>query len=129
MSYNPLEVHHPSRNNKFDSVKDGEDPSGKHVEIKTQNRHPRGYFTVDITEGNMHQVNKCVNVDRLIFIEYDATNDIKIWECTNREWKEINVRNGTRAGWGIRHMTLLLTIGNEEIANQMKELSSAAEFS
>jgi len=128
LSYNPLEEHHPVRNNKFDSVKDGFDPSGRTVEVKTQNRHKRGYFTVDITTGNMHQVNKCVSVDRLIFIEYDFTNDIKIWECNNRDWKKIEVRYGVRAGWPIRDMTLLLTIGNEEMANQMRVLSQSVDF-
>lgn len=124
LSYNPLEEHHPQRNNKFDSEKDGVDPNGRNVEIKTQNRHPMGYFTVDT--ANKNQVKKCTEVTRLLFVEYDNSNDIKIWECHDRAYRILETKDGRKmASWPIKQMQLLLTVGNVEYAERMRSLSSS----
>ena len=57
---------------KYDSKKDGM-ILDETVEVKCQNRHPFGYFTVNTAWKN--QVPKCKSVDRLFFVEYDNSPD------------------------------------------------------
>ena len=64
---------------KYDMEKDAKDADGLNVEIKTQNRHPAGFFTVNMKHTN--QVTKCMEVDRLMFLEYDNSDTLKVWEC------------------------------------------------
>ena len=112
---------------KYDMKKDGVTSDGTYVEIKTQNRHPRGYFTVRRDYSN--QLKKCKSVDRLIFVEYDSTNDIKIWECHDRNHIEYDTKSGLpMAGWHIKDMELLHIHNDPELANKMKKLSSAKQF-
>ena len=63
---------------KYDSKKDGM-ILDETVEVKCQNRHPYGYFTVNSAWKN--QVPKCKTVDRLFFVEYDNSPDAMLWEC------------------------------------------------
>lgn len=116
--------------NKYDTVKDMT-ALGKNVEVKTQNRHPNGSFTVNA----QHQTNlrKCLSVDRLIFVEYDSTPNIKIYECTDREnYTMVSTRptqyepNGrVMVCWPISKMTHLRTISNPVLAQEMRELSGS----
>jgi len=97
---------------KFDSKKDG--MIGKETaEVKCQNRHPFGYFTVNTAWKN--QVPKCKSVDRLFFIEYDASPDAMLWECIDREdTKEIITKSGLKmCGWPISKMKLITTFAGE----------------
>ena len=122
LGYDPKEDHHPTRNNKFDSEKDGRDPNGRSVEIKTQNRHPRGYFTIP-----ENQLKKCTEVERLIFVEYDNTNVIQLWECSDRTHETIKLKDGgSRIGFPIRSMQLLLKSANEDLAQEFRAFSSSA---
>ena len=122
LGYDPKEDHHPTRNNKFDSEKDGRDPNGRTVEIKTQNRHPRGYFTIP-----ENQLKKCTEVERLIFVEYDNTNVIQLWECSDRSYEKIKLKDGgSRIGFPIRSMQLLLKSANEDLAQEFRAFSSSA---
>ncbi len=122
LGYNPKDDHHPTRNNKFDSEKDGRDPNGRAVEIKTQNRHPRGYFTIP-----HNQLKKCTEVERLIFVEYDNSNLLQLWECVDRTYETIKLKDGgSRIGFPIRQMNLLLKSANEELAQEFRKFSSSA---
>ena len=122
LGYDPKEDHHPTRNNKFDSEKDGRDPNGRSVEIKTQNRHPRGYFTIP-----HNQLKKCTEVERLIFVEYDNTNVIQLWECSDRTHETIKLKDGgSRIGFPIRGMQLLLKSANQDLADEFRQFSSSA---
>ena len=116
--------------NKYDTVKDMT-ALGKNIEVKTQNRHPNGSFTVNA----QHQTNlkKCLSVDRLIFVEYDATSDIKIFECTDREnYNMVSTRptsyepqGRVMVCWPISKMTHLRTVNNPVLAQRMRELSGS----
>lgn len=114
--------------NKYDPEKDGiVNGTSILVEIKTQNRHPLGFFTVDTAYQN--QLPKCLKVDRLIFVEYDESSKIKIWECHDRTYKIITTRAGKRmAGWKISDMKLIHTENNSYLAEKMRKLSGAKQF-
>ena len=93
---------------KYDSKKDGM-VGDETVEVKCQNRHPFGYFTVNTAWKN--QVPKCKSVDRLYFVEYDSSPDAILWECIDREdTKEITTKNGrVMCGWPISKMKMITT--------------------
>ena len=93
---------------KFDSKKDGT-IGDETAEVKCQNRHYLGYFTVNTAWKN--QVPKCKSVDRLFFVEYDGTPNAMLWECIDREdTTEITTKNGrVMCGWPISKMKLVTT--------------------
>ena len=93
---------------KYDSKKDGM-ILDETVEVKCQNRHPFGYFTVNTAWKN--QVPKCKSVDRLFFVEYDNSPDAILWECIDRnDTKEITTRDGrVMCGWPISKMKMITT--------------------
>tara|TARA_B100001094_G_scaffold294151_1_gene314561 strand:+ start:224 stop:640 length:417 start_codon:yes stop_codon:yes gene_type:complete len=97
---------------KYDSKKDGM-IGDETAEVKCQNRHPFGYFTVNKAWKN--QVPKCKSVDRLFFVEYDNSPDAMLWECIDREdTKEIPTKDGrTMVGWPISKMKLITTFKGE----------------
>lgn len=115
--------------NKFDMKKDIILNSGEFAEVKTQNRDKyRNMFTVNTMHSN--QVEKCVNVQRLFFVEYDSSGAVKIWECTDREYTIYETRDGRlMAGWPIARMNLVKQIDDKELADQMKSLSQSRDFS
>lgn len=98
------------------------------AEVKTQNRHKyRNEFTVNIMHKN--QIEKCCNVKRLFFVEYDDTSSVKIWECTDRKYNIFNTSDGRlMAGWPISKMTLIKDIQNPEIASYMRSLSQSRDY-
>lgn len=93
---------------KYDSKKDGM-ILNETAEVKCQNRHPFGYFTVNTAWKN--QVPKCKSVDRLFFVEYDNSPDAILWECIDRnDTKEITTRDGrVMCGWPISKMKMITT--------------------
>jgi len=93
---------------KYDSKKDGM-ILDETVEVKCQNRHPFGYFTVNTAWKN--QVPKCKSVDRLFFVEYDNSPDAILWECIDRnDTKKITTRDGrVMCGWPISKMKMITT--------------------
>src|ERR1035437_9950264 len=68
--------------NKYDQEKDLIIvATGEKVEVKTQVRYRlKAMMTVQ-----PNQLRKCLEVDRLMFVEYDDTDDVRIWECVRRE--------------------------------------------
>lgn len=115
--------------NKFDMIKDMT-LDGTNIEVKTQNRHPNGSFTVNA----MHVINlnKCLKVDRLIFVEYDETEYIKIYECIDRKYFIVNT-NPTKfepegrimVCWPIKKMTKLAEIHDPLLSKEMRSLSNS----
>ena len=68
----------------FDSEKDMTDPDGRSVEIKTQYRIDQyNYLSVPMNKKTNYV--KCMTVDRLIFVEYDHSDIIRIWEVQDRD--------------------------------------------
>lgn len=115
--------------NKYDMKKDLVlNESNANVEVKTQNRDKyRNMFTVNTMHKN--QVEKCVSVDRLFFVEYD-TDSIKIWECVDRTYTIFETRDHRlMAGWDIKKMNLLHEVDDLELVNTMKSLSQSRDFS
>lgn len=116
--------------NKFDSVKDMTEANGTKVEVKTQNRHPNGSFTVNAM--HVTNLNKCMSVDRLIFVEYDETEFIKVYECTDRKYRLVNTKptryepeGRIMVCWPINKMNKLAEIHNPELASEMRNLSNS----
>ena len=114
----------------FDRDKDLTLLDGLKVQVKTQNRHTgKNVFSVNVMSKNA--VENCMNVDRLIFVEYDATSCIKIWECTDRETRIFykTYWGDHMVGWPIDKMHPLKTIYDKELAQQMRSYSQSREFS
>ena len=115
--------------NKFDMKKDITLDNGAMVEVKTQNRDKyRNMFTVNTMHKN--QVEKCVNVDKLYFVEYDDSNTIRVWMCSDRTYTIYETRDGRlMAGWPISKMTMIGMLDDEELARQMKSFSQSRDYS
>jgi hypothetical protein len=118
---------------KYDTVKDGILPDGSEIEIKTQNRHPtKDMFTISsVNNGNgLPNIIKCFSVDNLVFVEYDSTDYIKIWLCTNRKKYNIFVTKSGKEmiGFPISEMTLLHDHYDPELAKKMRSISQSSVF-
>ena len=114
----------------FDMDKDLTLPNGDQVEVKTQNRYrTEAAFTVPLPYQGRHtnQITKCLKVKRLFFVEYEIPKSdlIRIWECTNRNYRTIFTRYGQRAAFDINQMTLLEEFHNSQVADEMYRLSQA----
>jgi hypothetical protein len=114
---------------RYDTIKDLIDGQGKLIEVKTQNRHPSmGVFSIGADKQTNRE--KCMNVDRLIFVEYDSSPEIKVWECGPREnalrYRTNSMKN--MIGWPISEMTLLHTVNSPDLASRMRELSQSKQF-
>jgi len=118
----------------YDMRKDMIDSHGRTVEVKTQNRFDRSrwrlpsLFTICIDHYN--QLPKCLKVDRLIFVEYDSSDYVRVWECTDRlDFETYTTKSGKHmAGWSIQKMVLLHEVLNTELASTFRAVSNAAEF-
>ena len=121
---------------KFDTTKDILSKEGWTIEVKTQNRHQTA---ATFTIGSMSHLNnllKCMVVDRLIFVEYDHTDTIKIWEVQDRKDYIIYKihpsqrfpQGLTMVGYSISKMSLLDSHVDGHLAQQMRDLSQSAVF-
>jgi len=108
----------------YDSEKDAVDANGKTVEIKTQARYSyKNMFTVRAKSTNL---NKCMNVDRLIFVEFDQTDTIGVFECIDRsKFVQYTTSKGIEmVGWSISdNMKQLHSIKDKKLAEWMRFLS------
>lgn len=123
----------PINENFYDKEKDLLLPNGETVEVKTQNRYPgKDLFSIraSVDKKGLNNVLKCMTVDHLVFVEYDKSDIIKLWECTNRKLYQIYTTSDMRTmiGFPISHMKLLHTYNNPHIAAQMKGLSQSSMF-
>lgn len=116
--------------NKYDSEKDMVDSKNRKIEVKTQNRHPyKNCFS--IKADGLTNVKKCLTVERLIFVEYDKTSIIKIWECFDNKSSVFNYSTSSGKkmyGWPINRMKIIHTIDDSELSNKMRSLSNSKEF-
>lgn len=122
----------------YDSKKDGIKDNLTY-EIKTQNRYAaKNVFSIAAPCGGNGLVNvlKCFTVDHLLFVEYDHSNDVKIWECTDRTSYIIyttrpytNNPNGkTMIAFPIDKMILLYQKTDANLASKMRHYSNSREF-
>jgi hypothetical protein len=114
--------------NPFDEVKDMTDPFGKFVEVKTQNR----YAKLDVMTTGKKTVNlrKCMQVDRLIFVEYGHGPKIKIWEVRDRNnyFDYATTKGIFMRGWRCSGLKLLHELDMPKTAAQLRALSTSFEF-
>ena len=69
--------------NKYDSEKDMTTADGTEVEVKTQVPwYAENAFTLDLAKKT--NFDKCMKVDRLIFVEIPRNDVIKVYECVDR---------------------------------------------
>lgn len=111
---------------RFDCEKDGIDINGKTVEIKTQYRfHSRNLFT--IRADKQTNFDKCMTVDRLIFVEYNVDDTINVFECTNRkDYVKYKTSFGVpMIGWNVDDMKKLYSINDASLAENMRNLSGS----
>lgn len=109
---------------KYDSDKDHTDEDGAEVEIKTQSRHPYQCFTVNTS--NKNQLRKCLDVDKLIFIEYSLSDTIIVYECVDRTYYVTTTSDGRRmACWPIEDMIVVTKCKNKKLANLMRNFSKS----
>lgn len=104
----------------------------KQVEIKTQTRlRARNLFTTAYKRTN---INKCMNVDVLLFVEFDETDYISIWTPRDREHYtdyQIETMSGlvSMRGWYINKneigpgCRLIRKIKLPQISERMRALS------
>ena len=114
----------------YDMDKDLTLPNGDNVEVKTQNRYrTENAFTVPLPYKGKHanQIVKCLKVERLFFVEYTIPKSdlIRVWECTNRNYRTIFTMHGQKAAFDIDQMTLLEEFHNSKVSDEMYRLSQA----
>ena len=103
------------------------DSNGNLVEVKTQVRwRTQNSFTVDMALSN--QLKKCLEVDRLIFVEYDSSDNVVLWEApakSQRTFNAFTTKYGKNmAGFPISSMKVIQKIYNPQLASKMRSLSS-----
>jgi hypothetical protein len=114
---------------KYDMEKDGILSNGETFELKTQCRYITkdgiSYLTI-----NVRQKTKCMNVDNLYFQEYDFTNYIRIWKCTNRKKYITYTTNAgnNMIGFPISEMELCYEEELPLLATKMRSLSQSQQF-
>lgn len=119
--------------NFYDTEKDLVLPNGETIEVKTQNRYPgKNLFSMraSVDRTGLNNILKCMSVDHLVFVEYDSSDIIKLWECTNRKVYQIYTTSQmlTMVGFPIANMKLLHSINDPHTAAQMRALSQSKQF-
>lgn len=91
----------------YDSTKDMT-TNGISIEVKTQARWKKyNCFTI----WKKQNIRKCLTVDKLIFVEPGLNNEIRVFECTDRNYLE----DEKRYLFPIKNMNLIETIIDEKI--------------
>ena len=75
-----------------------------------------------------------MEVDRLMFLEYDNSDTLKVWECPKtddaRRPKMIRTRDGrAMAGWNIEKMDMVEEFEDAELVSMLKNLSQSKVIS
>ena len=115
---------------KYDIECDFRDDFGHTYEVKTQTRHP----TLDVFSIGYHNEtnrNKCLSVDHLIFIEYNHTDYITIYECIDRTMPYRYTTRNKKAMIGFPLSTMKVLRGpihSPDVAKKMREYSSDYRF-
>lgn len=109
---------------KYDGEKDMVFGDGTYVEVKTQPRWKNANcFTIDETVTN-NNINKCLNVDRLIFVEPGLNDNIRIYECIDRTYAIKKPRGKETYCFSVDNMKLITTIVDKDLCNKMISLSN-----
>lgn len=113
-------------NDKFDSEKDLVQADNKTVEIKVQSRF-RGLNAFTLNKKHKTNLNKCLIVDRLIFIEYSLSDTIIVYECTDRRSVFGTTTDDGRsmACWPIDQMQVLKKVKHPKLAEIMRNFSTS----
>jgi hypothetical protein len=106
------------------------------VEVKTQVRYKQyGVFSIKLPNElglGLNNLIKCLTVDRLIFVEYDETDFIKIYEMSMKNRKHhiiyTTASNKSMIGFRIDKMDLIDTIECSSLAEKMRKLSTSALY-
>lgn len=111
----------------YDDNKDIILPDGQHCEVKTQERFwMKNAFSV--RADRQSNLNKCLNVDKLYFVEYDFSDTIKIWDCEDRAYFTTRTSRGEMVCWPIDKMNLIYSYNSPKISTEMRRLSSSTNF-
>lgn len=108
----------------YDDVKDMTLADGTQVEVKTQVRWKReNAFTIDdtITGRNLE---KCLEVDMLIFVEPGKNNIIRLYECTDRSYTVKRPRGIKTFLFPINRMKLIHETKNPLLCEEMIEAAN-----
>jgi len=109
LNYNPLEEHHPTRNNKLQAC-DGKDPNGRSVEIRTMKRSGTNFV---LSKDDLKAFKEA---ERSVICEYTNANTIGMWEITNISIQEKN----KELRLPVKQLQLLLSFDNQEFAEKMR---------
>jgi|GEM_PF-5936385 len=111
----------------FDDDKDLVLPDGYHCEVKTQERFwMKNAFSVRADKQS--NLNKCLTVDKLYFVEYDFSENIKIWDCVDRTYFTTTTSRGRMVCWPIDKMNLIHSYNSPKISTEMRRLSNSTNF-
>ena len=99
---------------KYDTEKDLTLPNGQKAEVKTQARwKTENSFTVDETYTN-NNLRKCLNVEKLFFVEPGKNRTIRIYEALSREYRIKYPRNIETYLFSVNNMKLIDEVKDEE---------------
>ena len=116
---------------KFDETCDFRDAFGRTYEVKTQALHPT-LKLFSISFNNLTNKTKCSNVDHLIFIEYNETDFITVYECIDVESAIVYITKSTNKkmiGFPKDKMKIISAATfNPQLASKMRAASSDYRF-
>ena len=119
----------------FDDEKDMVTSDGQLVEVKTQERlYMWNVFTV--SRERLTNLRKCMDVDILVFVEYDKSDLVRIWRVQDRNhFMDFRLSDNHRMrGWYVNPdedgpgLKLLREMRLPLIADYMRQLSTSANF-
>ena len=109
---------------KWDMNKDLILPDGRHAEVKTQIRNVlQKAFTVHLDTVTGNQIRKCVEVDKLFFVEYGTYGNIRVYDCVDRKYRTIRNKLGTMAAFDVDKMNLIIDF-KSKYCDRMMELTA-----
>lgn len=112
--------------NRFDSEKDMTDRAGRTIEVKTQKRYS-GMLTI-----HSSQYKKCTEADVTVFVEYDETDTIRLWQLPHNpvpKHTSYTTRAGKQMyGWHVKDLYEMDVILNPVLAELMRHYSNDVSF-
>jgi hypothetical protein len=106
----------------------------QYIEIKTQSMHPtKQMFSITDAETNdngdiigVDNIIKCFNVERLIFIQYDHSSILTLWECPQpRIYERYTTSKGKKMiGFPVSQMQMLCEHDDYTLTSQIRSLSN-----
>lgn len=108
---------------KYDSDKDLTLFDGTEVEVKTQVRWvSENSFSVPSTHtGN--QLRKCLNVERLLFVEPGRNGFVRVYDCIDRSYRIKELEGRVSYLFDISKMNLIFNQKSDKICKKMVNLT------